>query len=108
MPGPAENDRAGFLVRLILESLDAFDRREIDLGALVSDVESTIVSLQDVADDEWVSELRSAWSGLEIVHAVMLDDGRAELSDKDRREVGEVVRELRATLGLRGAANDSA
>lgn len=47
-----------------------------DLSVLVSDAESLIASLSEVADEEWVGDVRTAWWELEVPHAVSLDEER--------------------------------
>jgi hypothetical protein len=45
-----------------------------------------------------VNELRELWGALEIVYAVMLDEGRTSLTDDERRDVAETVSALRLRL----------
>lgn len=47
-----------------------------DLAGLVSDVESLTTSLSEVADGEWIEDLRSAWWELELLLATSLDEER--------------------------------
>lgn len=98
MSEPADDDREQRLSGLARESLDAYERGEIGLTRLVANVESAIEALLDIADVAWVEELRSAWSGLEIVHALALDDGRRTLTDGERGEIAETIAELRSLL----------
>jgi hypothetical protein len=95
---PSDRGREQFLLGLITEALDAYERGEVDLARLVADVEHGVEALFDVADHDWVEKLRSAWSGLEIVYALALDEGRSTLSDEERRDIDETIAELRALL----------
>lgn len=61
-------------------------------------VEEGIDALVDVADEAWVAQLRSAWSGLEIPYALMLDAGRSALSAEERTDVSNAIAELRELL----------
>ena len=88
--------RFRFLIGRMRQALDGFERGAIALGGLAADVESVIDALFDVADNEWVERLRSAWAGLEITHAVALDEARPALSDEDGRVIGAAFAELRS------------
>lgn len=90
-------ERAQFLVERIEMALDAYERGG-GLARLVRDVESGVEALFDVSDNAWVEQLRSAWSGLEIVYAMALDEGRSTLSDEERGDVTETIAELRSLL----------
>jgi len=98
MSGSTAREREQFLVGLIAKSLDAYERGEAGLARLVADVEGAIEALFDVADSEWVERLRSAWSGLEIVYALVLDEGRSGLTDEERCDIDETIAELRSLL----------
>jgi hypothetical protein len=91
-------ERKPFLVGLITAALDAYERSEIGLARLVRDVEHAVEALFDVADATWVERLRSAWSGLEIIHALALADGRSVLTDGERADVDLTIAELRGVL----------
>lgn len=96
---PGEREQC--LVGLILNTLDGYERGVVGLARLVADVEAGIEALFDVADNEWVERLRSAWFGLEIVYAMALDEGRSTtLTDEEREDVATTVAELRALLAL--------
>ena len=90
--------RRRYLIGLIEDELDAFERGERTLASMVSGIEATITPLQGAADAAWLDELTSAWSGLETVHAVMLDEDRLQLSAEDIADVHEVIRDLRSLL----------
>jgi hypothetical protein len=98
MVAGAAEERVRFLVGLMEQSLSDYEAERSDLAQLVRDVESVIDSLAEVADAGWVGELRELWGALEIVYALMLDDGRASLTDDERRDVAEAVSALRRLL----------
>jgi len=102
MSGSSTGEREQFLVGLIAKALDAYERG-VGLARLVADVESGIDALFDVADSEWVEQLRSAWSGLEIVYALALDEGRSALTDEERGDVDETIAALRSLLAARAS-----
>lgn len=98
----APEERRRFLAERIGQALDAYER-DGDLARLVRDVESGVEALFDVADNHWVEELRSAWSGLEIVYAMALDEGRTTLDDDERGDIEKTIAELRSLLGARAS-----
>ena len=97
-------EREQFLIGLLASALDSYERGDAGLARLVADVEGAIEALFDVADSAWVEQLRSAWSGLEIVYALALDEGRSTLTGEERGDVDETIAELRALLASRRTA----
>jgi hypothetical protein len=85
MPGPAA---------AIAEALDAYERGDASLARTVADVGEAIDALSGIADEAWVEELRTGWSGLEMVHAL----GAKTLTEPARRDVDESIAELRDAL----------
>lgn len=69
----------------------------------MADVESGIEALFDVAETTWVDELRSAWSGLEIVYALVLDEDRTTVTAAERGDVSETMTQLRSLLAARAS-----
>jgi hypothetical protein len=98
MVADTPEDRVRALVELLERVLADFDAGRSELSRLVRDVESVIDSLVTFADAGWVTELRGLWGELEIVYAVMLDEGRKVLTDDERRDVAETVTALRRLL----------
>ncbi|MEA2354456.1 MAG: hypothetical protein QOD61_585 [Solirubrobacteraceae bacterium] len=96
-------EREQYLIGLLVKALDAYERGDGGLARLVVDVESGIEALFDVAEREWVEQLRSAWSGLEIVYALALDDGRSALTEEERGDVDETIAELRSLLAAQAS-----
>ena len=103
MSRSSTDERERFLIGLITKALDEYEHGDVRLGRLVADVEAGIDALFDVADSEWVEELRSAWSGLETVYALALDEGRSALTDEERRDIDETIAELRSLLAARAS-----
>jgi hypothetical protein len=98
MVADAAEERVRFLVGLLEQALSDYEAGRSDLARLVRDVESVVDSLAEVADAAWVGELRELWGALEIVYALMLDEGRASLTDDERRDVAGAVSALRLLL----------
>jgi hypothetical protein len=95
-------ERRSYLVGLLRGSLRGHSEGKTHLPRLVSDVESLIDSLEPVAPSGWVNQLRSEWAELEILHALMLAEGRTDLTQEEQREVSDVVNELDALLANAG------
>jgi hypothetical protein len=93
---PGEQER--FLVGVIEKALAGYEEGRSNLGRLVRRVESAIDELAHVADADWVAALRRSWGELEIVYALMLNEGRSSLSDEERRDVAGAVVALRALI----------
>jgi hypothetical protein len=91
-------ERLQFLVGLLDQALSDFEAGRQDLGEVVRRVESAIDGLADVGDPNWILELRKLWAELEIINALKLDEGRAELRDDERRDVAATVTALRARV----------
>lgn len=85
------------LVQLVRESLAAYSDGRVTLAQLVSDVESVIGSLAEVAEAEWVEEVRSLWWQLEFAHAMSLDEQRP-LTEEEDSAVNAAVEALSAML----------
>lgn len=92
------SERERFLVGLLEKSLGVYEDGRSGLAQLVRDVGSASNELANVSDAGWVAELRRAWAALEIIYALMLDEGRSSLSHEERRDVGEAVVALRALI----------
>jgi hypothetical protein len=95
-----------FLLDLITKELDSYEDGQTGLARLVRAVESSIDGLFDVADGDWVEQLRAAWAGLEIVYAMALDAGRSTLDDEERGDVQKAVVELRSLLAEQERSSD--
>lgn len=98
MNSPSAAERRLLVARLLTTTLDGYERGELDLARLVSDVEECVDGLFEVADEAWVEELRSSWGRFEIVYAVALDEGRTVLEEEDRGEVAAGIAELRSLV----------
>jgi hypothetical protein len=107
MTESSTGEREQFLIGRIVHALDAHERGDASLARLVADIESGIEALFDVADSAWVEQLRSAWSGLEIVYALALDEGRSALTDEERGDIAETIAELRSLLAARASAQQA-
>jgi hypothetical protein len=87
-----------FLVGVMEKALVGYEEGRSDLGRLVRRVDSAIDELANVSDADWVAELRRSWGELEIIYALMLNQGRSNLNDEERRDVAGDVVALRALI----------
>lgn len=83
------------------ERLFLFERDEIRLQALISDLDFLIDSFES-AEPSWLESVREEWSTLEEVYAVNLDRGVAV--DMDRESEGLVDRAVHKLFELVAAA----
>jgi hypothetical protein len=98
MSSPSPAERRLLLTRLLTTALDAYERGDLGLARLVSDVEQCVDGLFEVADEVWVDELRSAWGHFEIVYAGALADGRTGLNEEDHEQIAAGIAELRSLV----------
>lgn len=81
------------LVAMMRQALRAYSEERLPLPELVSDVESVIDALAEVADARWIEELRAQWWQLEFAHATSLDQQRP-LTKEEREAVDRAVETL--------------
>ncbi len=84
--------------------LDEYERDEAGLRALIGGVEAAIAALLEESEEPWLEELRTAWSGLEMVYAGLVDEDRSELNDEDRADIRKSITEIRALLAAHPSA----
>lgn len=92
------SEQEQFLVGLLEKALVRYEDGRSGLAQLVRGVGSAIDELANVSDADWVAELRRSWGELEIIYALMLNQGRSNLNDEERRDVAEAVVALRALI----------
>ena len=80
------------------ESISAFEADRLSIDRLVWELKSRIAALQEVADPEWVEELRAMRNQLEVVNAFFIESGRKTLTSEERREVNDILGELKSAL----------
>jgi hypothetical protein len=82
---------------LMLEQLNQFESKRIDLKHLITGLESLLGVLEKV-DPKWKSAFQSKWGVLEEVYADMLDRGHKELPGLHQDLVAKAVRDLKAMV----------
>jgi hypothetical protein len=85
------DDRVAYLKELAVDSLTRFGGGFADLERLVGEMKSIVRSLDEVADASWTKALLKQWGQLEIVYALVLDEGRSSLSEAEEADVREIV-----------------
>lgn len=90
-------EKRQYLKGLMEKSITRYREGSGDLAALVSDVESLIDSLFEVADSEWVEELRTAWWELEVPYAASLSEERPPTL-QELRDVNVAVRSIELVM----------
>lgn len=76
----------------------SFTAGQLHIDRLAWELRSRIAALREVADEAWVEELKAIWNQLEVINAFFIESGRDQLNAEERKEVDEVLDELRAAL----------
>lgn len=84
-------DRTAHLRKLAVDSLKNYGGGFAELGRVNRDLKCIIAYLEDIADPAWTSSLRTTWSGLEILYALRLADGRCSLTAEEEADVQDIV-----------------
>jgi hypothetical protein len=84
-------DRIAYLRELALDSLNHYSGGFVELERVDRDLKSIIRSLEEVADPSWTSSLLRQWGQLEIIYALVLDDGRLYLTQDEEMDVRGIV-----------------
>ncbi len=91
-------DRIAYLRQLAVDSLKNYSGGFAELRRIDQDMDSIIMSLEDIADPAWTSSLLRKWSRLEIIYALRLADGRHSLTEEEEANVQGIVAGLLAEL----------
>jgi hypothetical protein len=90
----SSRDRVSYLKGLALSSLGSYQGGFGGLEAVVTDIKSIVRSLQEVADPAWAAKILKQWGQLEILFALVLDDGRSSLTAREEEEATDIVHAL--------------
>lgn len=94
-----ENDRIRVIARQMADDVERFDGQGSALDDLSFSLKANLTSLEQAgADQAWVEELRSLRNEIEVVNAFFIESGRPRLNDEERRQLGEILGELRQAL----------
>jgi hypothetical protein len=84
-------DRIAHLRQLGVDSLINYSGGFAALRRIDRDLKCIIAYLEDIADPAWTSSLLTNWSGLEILYALRLADGRHSLTAEEEVDVQDIV-----------------
>jgi hypothetical protein len=82
---------------LMIEQLDQFKLKQIDLKHLINGLESLLGVLTE-PDEKWKFDFQRQWGVLEDVYADAIDRGRLELPDAHKELVEQAVQKLEAMI----------
>ena len=82
---------------LMLEQINQFEAKRIDLKHLINGLESLLCALEQ-ADKKWKDAFHSEWGVLEEVYADALDKGYKRLPDTHEKLVERAVCNLKAMV----------
>jgi hypothetical protein len=91
-------DRIAYYRKLAVDSLEDYRGGFAALERVDRNLKSIIRCLEDIADPLWTSSLFKQWGELEIIYALVLDDGRLRLTQEEEAEVRGIVAGLLADL----------
>jgi hypothetical protein len=86
------------LVDGMREAIQDFDDDKLNIERLAWNLKTRIAALRQVADDAWADELKALWNQLEVINAFFIESGRDDLTADERREISEILNELRAAI----------
>lgn len=84
----AQKDR---LRQLGLSALSRFNGGLDGVSFLLMKMKSVLSLLEATSTDAWIAEARRDWGQLEILYALVLEDGRAALTREEERDVAAIV-----------------
>ncbi|WP_156771867.1 hypothetical protein [Mycobacterium sp. 1245805.9] len=90
--------RIAYLRQLALDSLKDYSGGFVGLERVDRDLKSIIRSLEEVADPSWTNSLLRQWGQLEIIYALILDEGRFRLTHEEEADVREIIATIRTEL----------
>jgi hypothetical protein len=93
------NDRLRSITRHMVSDIDRFDGRPAALDDLSFSLKANLALLDQAgADTAWIEELRALRNQVEVVNAFFIESRRLDLTDEERREIGEILDEMRQAL----------
>lgn len=81
----------------MLEQIQQFEAKRVDIKHLISGLESLLCALEG-ADKKWKDTFQSEWGVLEEVYSDALDKGYNRLPDTHEKLVGKAVRNLKTMV----------
>lgn len=87
-------------LKLMINELDAFERKAIDLTHLVSTLDGLLSALEDV-DTHWKNFVLKQWGVLEDVNADILDKSLTEIPNQHLSLIANAIQEIRSLISQR-------
>jgi hypothetical protein len=104
--------QANSLIGKMLDAISRFERKELPIDGLFSDLRIQIAALAELVDRDWVEKIREMRNDIEVVNATFLNSGRETLTLAERDEAQKTIdtpnAALEATLVAGGTAGISA
>ena len=92
------DERAVELVSGMRDLIAAFEAGRLPVDRLSWELKSRIAALDDLADREWVDELRAIRNQIEVVNAFHIESGRSALTADERRDLEAAIGEMKVAL----------
>lgn len=92
------DDRVLALVEDMRKAIVRFEAGDLSIHQLSWDLKSRVTALEDVADRQWVEQLRTMRNDIEVINAVVIASGRSALTDTERREARDILEGLKVAL----------
>lgn len=89
-------DRIAYFRQLAVDNLESYSGGFAALERVDRNLKSIIRCLEEIADPSWTNSLFQQWGELEIIYALVLDDGRLRLTQEEEMEVRGIVAGLLA------------
>lgn len=86
-----------YQLRQMLDTINAYESRQVDLGTLVNNLETLFGRLENPPDN-WRKAFLKAWGMLEDVYAFALDKPVYQLEDVDFGLIAEAITRLRGLI----------
>lgn len=86
------------LVDGMQDVINDFSEDRLSIDRLAWELKSRIAALRQLADHAWVEELKMIWNQPEVVNAFFIESKREALDLNKRKDVAEILDELRAAL----------
>ena len=91
---------------LMLEAMDDFHRGTINIGAIISRLDSLLVALTGV-DDKWMNAYRKQLGILEDVYAYALDKTLGDVPSNHMPLVNGAIAQIRQLVALKVGGNNT-
>lgn len=91
-------DQAKSLIGQMLDAISRFERSELPIDGLSSNLKVQVAALAELVDRDWVENIRELRNGIEVVNAAFLNSGRKTLTLAERDEAQRTIDELKVAL----------